>query len=630
MLPAKLQQVLDEGLAHQRGGRLPPAAECFARVRAAAGWSCEAWHHGGLVALLQGRAAEAVPLLVRALQLKPGATHTALALGVARLASGEAAAAAEIFRRIVAQQPNLVEAWKQLGFALSAAGKFTEALEAHRRALTLDPKAAASWYASGSTLLTLSRDHDARECFERALSLEPGHTRARLGRAMALYKTYRVAEAAAEYAAVAARDPRLFEARSSRLLALNALAEPTREEIFAEHVAVGRVLGSAPETAFANSADPDRRLRVAFLSADLREHSVAYFLEPLLRHLPGDEFEIILYHDHPIVDGTSERLRRLASVWRHFAGQTEPTVEAAIRADAPDLLVDLAGHTTPNRLPLLARRVAPVQITYLGYPNTTGVEAIDYRLVDPLTDPAPAADALATERLVRFAPTAWAYAPPSGAPAVAPRPSTLGRPVTFGSFNHFTKITAPVLQTWRRVLEAVPGSRLVLKAAGLGVPATVAYVRDQLRAAGLGDDRVELLAPPADPAEHLALYRQIDVALDPFPYNGTTTTCEALWMGVPVVTLVGDRHAGRVGLSLLSAIGRFDWLAHSTDEYIARAAGLVADPAQLDAISRGLRDQMRASPLLDHVGQSAHFAAALRSCWARYCLAHPQPALATV
>ncbi len=624
MLPPKLQHCLDEGLAFQRDGRLADAAECFARVRTGAPWAYEAWHYGGIVALLLGRATDAVQLLSRALQLKPGATHTALALGVGRLASGESAAAVEIFRRIVSQQPNLVEAWKQLGIALNASGKFADALEAHRRALALDPGAAASWYASGSTLLTMCRDQEARECFERALALEPGHLSARLGRAMTLYKTYRVAEAATEYAAVAARDPQLFAARSGRLLALNALAEPSREEIFAEHVAVGRDLGSASEVPFANSADPDRRLRVAFLSSDLRDHSVAYFLEPLLRHLPRSEFEIVLYHDHAIVDATSERLRRLASVWRQFASQTDATVEATIRADAPDILVELGGHTAPNRLPLLARRVAPVQITYLGYPNTTGVAAIDYRFVDPLTDPAREADALATERLVRFAPTAWAYSPLPNAPAVASRPLTLGRPVTFGSFNHFTKITAPVLATWRRVLDAVPGSRLVLKAAGLTVPSTVAHVREQLRAAGLGDERVDLLPPPTEPADHLALYGKIDIALDPFPYNGTTTTCEALWMGVPVVSLAGDRHAARVGLSLLSAIGRPEWVARTTDEYVALGASLATDPANLAAASRGLRDQVRASPLLDHAGQGARFATALRSCWAHYCLALPQ------
>ena len=619
MLPAKLERILQEGVTLQRDGRVADAAACFARVRAAAAWSFEGWHHGGIAALLLGRADEAVPLLSRALQLKPGTTHTALALGVARTAAGDTAGAEEILRRVVTNQPALAEGWQQLGFALHAAGKFADAVEAHRRAIALAPGSAQSWHACGSTLLTMSRDREALDCFERALALDHGYARARLGRAMTLYKTFRVAEAAAEYAAVCAQDARLFEAWSGRLLALNALPDRSREEIFVEHRAAGAAMGESVVTNFSNPPEPGRRLCVAFLSPDLREHSVAYFLEPLLRHLDAAEFELVLYHDHPSVDATSRRLRELAALWRNFAGQTDPTVEAAIRADAPDILIDLAGHTGLNRLPLLARRLAPVQVSYLGYPNTTGVAAIDYRFVDACTDPAGEADAFATERLVRFAPTAWTYAPPANAPAPALRPSRAGGPVTFGSFNSFTKITDAVLQTWRRVLDAVPGSRLHITAAGLSDAATVAHVRDRLRVAGLGDERTELLAPTADPAAHLALYGRIDVALDPFPYNGTTTTCEALWMGVPIISLAGDRHASRVGLSLLTVIGHPEWVAATPGDYVRIAAALASDSARLESISRALRDELQASPLLDHAGQATHFGAALRTCWENYC-----------
>lgn len=625
MLPAKLQRIVDEGLARQRAGRVAEAADCFARVRAAAPWGYDGWHLGGIALLVLGRATEAASLFARALQLKPGATHTALALGVARLAAGDAAGACADFQRLVSKQPALVEGWKQLGFALHAAGKYPDALAAHRRALELDPQAAATWQAGGSTLLAMARDDEARGCFERALALDPSHVRARLGRAMALYKTFHVAEAAAEYETLVEREPQLFEAWSGRLLALNALSDVTREQIFAEHRTAGALMGGGELHEFPNTPEPDRRLRVAFLSPDLREHSVAYFLEPLLRHLDPTEFELRLYHDHPIVDATSERLRGLAAVWKNFAGQTDATVEAAIRADAPDLLVELAGHTGGNRLPMLARRVAPVQISYLGYPHTTGVAAMDYRFVDSLTDPEGEADAFATEQLVRFAPTAWTYAPPTHAPEPAPRPvATEGR-VTFGSFNSFTKLDDPVLRVWRRVLDAVPGSRLALKSPGLSAPRTVADARTRLHAAGLDDDRVELLAPTADPAAHLAAYGKIDIALDPFPYNGTTTTCEALWMGVPVVSLAGDRHASRVGLSLLTAAGHPEWVATDADAYVRLAGQLAADPARLQAVSAALRGELRASPLLDHAGQAARFGAALRTCWKHFCQTIPQP-----
>ena len=622
MLPAKLQAVLQTGIAAQQAGRVADAATHYERVRVAAPWCFDGWHLGGMAALLLGRADEAAKLLARALQLKPGTTHTALGLGIARLAAGDLGGAEEILRRVVHAQPALAEGWHHLGFALHAAGRFAEAAETHKRATALKPGDAKLWYALGSTLDMLARDREALEAFERAVALDPAYARARLGRAMSLFKAYRVAEAEADYAAAAACDPQLFSARSYRLMALNSSAERTREDLFAEHVAVGRAMGPAVARDFPNQADPGRRLRVAFLSPDFREHSVAYFIEPVLRHLDAAEFEIVLYHDHPKTDVVSERLRRHAAVWRQVAGRPDAMLESAIRADAPDVLVDLAGHTGLNRLPLLARRVAPVQINYLGYPNTTGVAAMDYRFVDAWSDPPGEAEVLATEQLVRLVPTAWTYQPLADAPAPVSPPCTTGRPVTFGSFNNFTKATDATLRLWRRVLDATYGSRLVIKAVGLDDPAVAGPVRARLRAAGLDDDRVELLGPTADPAAHLALYGRVDVALDMFPYHGTTTTCEALWMGVPVVTLAGDRHAALVGVSLLNAAGHREWIASSPDDYVRIAAGLAADRARLAALRAGLRDEMRRSPLLDHAGHALRFGAALRDCWRQWCAAH--------
>jgi predicted O-linked N-acetylglucosamine transferase (SPINDLY family) len=359
---------------------------------------------------------------------------------------------------------------------------------------------------------------------------------------------------------------------------------------------------------------------VAFLSADLRQHSVAYFIEPLLAHLDHAEFEIFLYHDHANVDAISQRLRALAVQWRHVAGQPAEALERLIRADAPDLLVDLAGHTGYNRLPVLARRLAPVQVTYLGYPDTTGVQTMDYRLVDAVTDPEGDAEPLHTEKLVRFAPLAWCYAPPATAPDVA-LPPCAGGGVTFGCFNNFAKVTDGALTAWGRLLAAVPGGQLVLKGAGLTEPETQASIAPRLAAAGIAPARIRFLEHTKTNAEHLACYAQVDVALDTFPYHGTTTTCEALWMGVPVVSLAGDRHASRVGASLLRAIGHPEWVAADWEDYATKAAALAAEPAKLAAIRAGLRDELRRSPLLDHAGQAARFSAALRAMWREACAA---------
>ena len=395
----------------------------------------------------------------------------------------------------------------------------------------------------------------------------------------------------------------------------------SRDTLYDQHRRFGAAAGPSPARTFANVRQPGRRLRVGFLSPDLHRHSVAYFLEPLLAHLDRNEFEVFLYHDQPVVDSMSERLRQLADCWRVVAGLSPDSLENVLRADAPDILFDLAGHTGMNRLPLFVRRLAPVQATYLGYPDTTGLLAMDYRLVDAVTDPAGAADAICSERLLRFAPTAWSYAPPADAPegAAVASAEAPAAGVVFGCFNNFAKVNDPALFAWGRILAAVPGSKLLLKGGGLSAPALRADLCRRLESSRIPIERVELCERTRTLAEHLAAYGRVDVSLDTFPYNGTTTTCEALWMGVPVVSRVGDRHASRVGASLLQAVGHSEWLAADWDDYVAKAVALAGDPSRRAELRRGLRLEMQASALLDHRGQAARFGTALRRMWAEYC-----------
>jgi predicted O-linked N-acetylglucosamine transferase (SPINDLY family) len=352
----------------------------------------------------------------------------------------------------------------------------------------------------------------------------------------------------------------------------------------------------------------------------LRRHSCAYFLEPLLRHLDPAAFEVFLYHDHFREDAVSTRLRSLATVWRNLFGEPDRSVEQIVRADAPDILIDLAGHTgISNRLPLFAGRLAPVQVTYLGYPNTTGVPAMDYRFTDAVADPPGEADGFATETLIRFAPTAWCYAAPADAPVVVPPPCRERGYVTFGSFNDPGKITDRMLALWSRILRELPAARLRLKGRGLDESAVRTAFCLRLARAGLPGERVDLCERLAETRAHLEQYGEVDIALDPFPYHGTTTTCEALWMGVPVVTRVGDRHVSRVGASLVAAVGHGEWLAAGEDEYVRIATDLAKNGDQLLDLRRQLRGQVAASRLCDSVGQSARFAAALRACWTAAC-----------
>jgi protein O-GlcNAc transferase len=619
--PAKLQALLADAVAHHRAGRLADAEKLYRQARTAAPKHFDALHLSGLLAYQQGNVAAAIDWLTRAHRIDRRSAVCEMRLGLALLMGGRATEAEAHLRAAVKAQPDFYEGWDNLAYCLKMQDRLAEALVCHQHATKLKPDSAPGWYNYGLTLSLFGRPADALPCHERALAVEPGYALARFGRAQALHQMHRMAEAVEDYGKFLELQPGHHEAMSYRLFALHSLEGVSREELFAAHVEFGRVVGreSAALRPLANSRDPQKRIRLAILSPDLRAHSCAYFLEPLLRHLDPAQFELYLYHDHFRKDAISERLQKLAVVWREFVGKSDAVVESTIRADAPDVVIDLAGHTgMTNRLPLFARRLAPVQITYLGYPDTTGVTAMDYRFTDEIADPTGDADRFATEQLVRFAPTAWTYAAPPEAPAVAPLPCET-HPFTFGCFNNLAKITDALLRTWGEVLAAVPDSRLMLKGPGFSEATVRDHYRDRLERVGITKDRLVLLERTTDTAAHLAVYHRVDVALDTAPYHGTTTTCEALWMGVPVVTLAGDRHMSRVGASLLTAVGHPDWIANCPEDYVRIAASLAGDRRELGKIRVGLRAEMAAAPLGQHEAQAARFGAAVRACWREWC-----------
>jgi len=621
----KFQRLVQEAAVRLQAGRFEEAARLCAAARAAAPHDYAPFYVSGLVALQQGRAAEAAEWLLQARRWQPKFAPISMCLGLAWNALGRQSDAEAALRLAVSLAPDSAESWANLGAVLVTGNQVNTAIECLRRSLELNPRSASSWTGLGSALLLAGRGGEAIAAHNRAIELDPAHPKAFFSRAQALHACHRTKEALADFEMQLKRQPGHLEARSYRLLLLNYRDDVSAAALDEEHRAYGRAaaasVASRVTPALGNPADPDRKLRVAFLSPDLRQHSVAYFLEPLLRHMDPERFELWLYHDHYCVDAVSRRLKDWVPHWRNLVGLGADSAEAVIRADAPDILIDLVGHTGLNRLPLFARRLAPVQVSYLGYPNTTGLEAMDYRFTDEIADPVEA-DAIHTERLVRFAPTAWAYQAPADAPAVTPPPSTIdpGAGVTFGCFNSLSKVSDTTLHVWRELLAAVPGSRLVLKSAGLEAQVW----EDRLEQLGFPLDRVDLLPRTATVAEHLACYARIDIALDPFPYHGTTTTCEALWMGRPVVTWCGDRHASRVGASLLTAIGQSGWIARSAGEYVQIAAALAHDRDTLARRSAELRASVSASPLGQHAGQAARFGAALRACWHEWCVSSAQ------
>jgi len=609
----QVNRLLQEGIAHHQAGRAQEAALCYERVRSLAPRCWEGHQFGGMAALLLGRSEEALDLFTKALALKPGEGTTAVALGLTQLATGRPVEAEATLRTALRLDPRNAEAWDKLALILQQRHQVPEAIKCHAEAVRLAPRNAGYWASQGNTLFSTDQVQEAQASFDRAFALEPANVQALAGRALCLYKVHRVPEAVTLYERLVRLDPSNHQVMSHRLLALNNLEVPPAA-LAEAHRQYGRVVGPPLPGRFADRGTPTLPLRVGLLSSDFRRHSVAYFMKPLLEAAAAHGIELYLYHDHGREDEISREFHSLSSCWRNFSGCLNEVVEKQILEDRLALLVDLGGHTGANRMSMLAHRLAPVQVTYLGYPNTTGLQSMDFRFVDALTDPEGVADAWHTERLVRFAPTAWCYSPPADTPAAVSAVRDPAQPVTFGSFNHFAKVTDQTLRQWWLLLGEVPGSRLILKSLGLEQPGIAEQVKGRLRGLGYDLSRVELIGLCENPADHLALYGRVDVALDPTPYNGTTTTCEALWMGVPVVALSGGRHAARVGLSLLSAIGRGDWVASSWEEYRSIARRLATAPLPTDLRGEALRKAMKASVLMDQAGQAARFWTAIKTC----------------
>ena len=355
------------------------------------------------------------------------------------------------------------------------------------------------------------------------------------------------------------------------------------------------------------------------MSPDLCEHSVARFFESVLGEHDRSRFEVTCYADVPHPDAHTDRLRQLSDRWRDSHGWMHQQLADRVREDGIDILVDLAGHTANNRMPVFSCRPAPVQVTWLGYPNTTGVPAIEYRITDARADPPGATDEFHTETLVRLPACFINYHPPDNAPAVGALPALSGGEVTFGSFNNLAKTTPAVIRTWSGILAALPGARLLLKSRGTADPDVRQRLHEQFSEHGIAADRIVFHSAVPSFQGHMAVYNQVDIGLDTFPYNGTTTTCEALWMGVPVIALAGKVHAARVGVSLLHAAGMDDLVAGDTDQYIELAVRLAGDTGRLASLREQLRGEMRDSSLCDNRGFTRDLETALRDMWGAWC-----------
>ena len=563
----------------------------------------------------QGRIDAAIASLRLQLKLKPGDIEVMSTLGALLVQSGQLAQATTVLERCAAMYPQSPMALNNVANAYLQAGRNEEAARNYRRALELQPNHMQALLGLSFCLTSLERPDEAVAAAERGIAVNPDLTEMHINLGLALAAADRLDDAIASLRRVLAKRPWDSEIRSQLLLSLNYLSLPP-EELAHEHRQVALGVRTEPQPAD-TGRDPDRPLRIGVLSGDLREHSVGYFADPPLSRLPeGWELVVFSLHSGSKRDAMMDRFESLADEWVKASPLDSAGLDAEIRRRRIDVLVELGGHTGGGRLQALDRRPAPVIVSAIGYPNTTGHPAVGWRIVDAVTDP-PGSESLCTERLLRLDPCFLCYRPPEDAPEPAMPPE--GAPVTFGSFNLTFKVRERTIALWARVLDSVPGSRLLLKSRSLRDETVRRRLVERLAAGGIDPSRVETIGYTATTREHLALYSRIHLALDTVPYNGTTTTCEALWMGVPVVCLRGDRHAARVGASLLNASGCPEFLAEDEDSFVRIAAGLAADRTRLSELRAGLRGRLAASPLLDADGYARRFHAALREAWREHC-----------
>ena len=638
-------------------GRLDKAGEAFRAALRLDPGDAECWVRFGGLLLQQGRADQAVEVFRQALSLAPSHAGALVELGNALKGMGDLAGAADCYQRLLAQDPAHPAALNNLGNLLQAAGLLAEAEPLYRRLLAAHGDHPGVLANLGNVLQALGRFDEAFASYDRALALRPDDPATHHNLATALKRRQRLGEAVAHYRQALALDPDYVEALSGLGAALQAqghvaeavpfyeralhlapgFPEPLNHLMFALNALPGvtgaQLLTVAQEHTrrwpavpvirdHANPPDPDRRLRIGYVSPDFRHHPVGYFLAAILPHHDPAAVEVHCYSNSALVDDVTRALQAAAHGWHPILALDDAAVAARIQTDGIDILVDLSGHMADHRLALFQRRPAPVQVSWLGFFCSTGLDGMDHIIGDG-TIIRPEDEPNYSERAWRLPGCYLAFDGSQidrefeGDPAPLPAGET--GPITFGCLNRRDKMSGPSLDAWARILERVPFSRLLLKTASFSDATTRQELVAGFAARGIGEGRL-IIEGSTPRREHLAAYRRVDLALDPFPYTGATTSAESLWMGVPIVTLEGDTFVGRVSASILRQVGRPELIARTIDEYVELAVTLATERDRLAAIRDGLREAARA-----WLGGGPRFAhdveAIFRGQWRAWCAA---------
>ncbi len=572
--------------------------------------------HGilGLIYQKLQRLDEAVSALREALQLAPHQANIHNDLGAVYVAMKNPAEAEKSFREAIRCNPNLAEAHNNLGGVLLEKGQIDQAIAEYQTTIRLRPSNPQAQKNLSNALRRVGRFDEAADACNRAVQLNPRYANAFNNLGTLRMEQGRLDEAMDCFRRGMAIEPEITRFHSNLIFTMLFHPDTTRQSQ-AEEESKWRARHAE---AFERNIQPhdndrtaDRPLRIGFVSPDFRDHSQAFFTVPLLSSIDRDQFEVYCYDDVETHDKITQRIQSHAKQWRRILGKGHDEVAKVIREDRIDILIDLTLHMERNRLLVFARKPAPVQATWLGYPGSTGLRVIDYRISDPFLDPVDNDESIYSEQTVRLPESFWCYDPLCDDLPIGDR-----RTMTFGSLNNYAKVNPPLLGLWKQVLDEVPGSRLMILCPSGKTRQVVTNL--------LGSERVTF-ADKCSRRRYLELYRQIDVVLDTFPYNGHTTTMDALWMGVPVVSMAGERAVSRGALSILSNMGLAELVASSPGQYVQIATGLMKDEARRTGLRRTLRQRVQASPVMDAPRFARNFQSILRTMWKRYCSPSSEP-----
>ena len=615
-----IQQSLDLALQHHQAGRLPEAESLYQQILQDDPNHPAALHMLGVLANQFGQNEIAVELITKALGLRPEIAEAHNNLGNSLQDLGRFGEAVESYRGALAIKPDYAKAHSNLGNVFTRLGKMDEAVQSYQGALNIKPDYVEAHTNLGNALQDLSLPEEAIESYQNALNHKPDHAEAHNNFGNVLKGLGELEDALACYQKALDINPGYVEAHSNLIFCMANSSEYGPKEILEEarrwNKAHARPLAAQP-ISHANAPNPDRRLKIGYLSGDIRQHPVGFFMEPVFKNHDKSAFEVHVYATQHKSDQVTERIKGHIDQWHDAAHLTPQALAEAVRDDGIDIVADLSGHAAYNGYLTLARRPAPVQILGIGNFCTSGLDCVDGLLSDPFETPE-GTDSHFSEPLIRMPDGFVCYQPPDYAPDVGPSPCLSLGYITFGCFNNLAKVSKSAIALWAEILKQVPESRLLLKNMALASNRASERLKSLFTSHGVSEDRL-LLEPGLPHEPFMAEYGRVDIGLDPIPYSGGLTTIEALWMGVPVVTLCGQTFAARHSTSHLNNAGLEDLVTKSSADYVRKVLELSADFSALNALRQSLRPKLAASPILDGERYTRNLEQNLRQLWRQWC-----------